>query len=110
MEVILNHKLIEPDTIIDNFLFFVEKSPHITWDKFNLVINNAYLVIANHGVKHYDRQRFCTFLTKSIKAEFIKDVILDIEIKLPVVIPYYYEISIVEFETKAKKRNQDHPG
>ena len=55
-------------------------------------------------------KKICTFLTKSIKADILKEVISDIELKMSVIKPYSYESAMVAFEAKVKKRNRDHPG
>ena len=63
---ILNHKLIEFDAIIENLFYSGDKPPYMTWEKLKLMLNDAYLVAANHGEQHNNRDKLCKLLTKRI--------------------------------------------
>ena len=78
----------------------------MTWEQFKLKLDNKYLVATNNGVQHNDRDRLWTFLTKSIKADFIKEVISAIEVNLLVMEPYFFENPMVGFKTNAKKQDR----
>ena len=61
------------------------------WYQLKLKLNSAYQVSTKHGVQHNDRDNIRALLIKRIKADFIKEVILSIEVKMLVMEPYYFE-------------------
>ena len=82
----------------------------MTWEQLNLRLNNAYMVAANDVAQHKNCGKLWTFLTEPIKADFIKEVISEIEVNISFIIPYSSENSMPKFETKRKKQKRDHPG
>ena len=82
----------------------------MTWYQFKLKLDNSYLLDTKHVLHHNNHNKLCTFFTKRIKADILKEFILSIELNLSVVEPYFFENEMVAFEMKVKKQDQDHSG
>ena len=63
----------------------------MTWEKSKLSINNTYLVDAKYVLQYRNINKLHTFLTKRIKSDYLKEVILSVELNLLAIKPYSYE-------------------